>query len=56
MDRRIGSLVAAILAIAIEPARALWLNVPTKGIPTDQSRQARSVNVDYSVCRRPPSA
>jgi len=36
MNRRTGSLVAAILAIAITPAGAQWLNVPTKGIPRTQ--------------------
>jgi hypothetical protein len=33
MNRRTGSLVAAILAIATMPARAQWLNYPTPGIP-----------------------
>jgi hypothetical protein len=33
MNRRTGSLVAAILAIITMPAAAPWLNVPTKGIP-----------------------
>ena len=40
MSRRKTSLVAATLAIAIVPAAAQWLNVPTKGIPTNQRRQA----------------
>jgi len=33
MNRKTGSLVAAILMIAIVPARAQWLNYPTPGIP-----------------------
>ena len=33
MNRRIESLLTAILAIATMPAGAQWLNVPTKGIP-----------------------
>jgi hypothetical protein len=33
MNRRTGSLVAAILTIATMPAAAQWLNVPTKGVP-----------------------
>jgi hypothetical protein len=33
MKRRIGSVVAAMLAIASVPAAAQWLNMPTKGIP-----------------------
>src|SRR6516162_9341480 len=33
MNRRTGSLVAAILAIATVPTAAQWLNYPTPGIP-----------------------
>jgi len=33
MNRRTGSLVAAILAIATVPTAAQWLNLPTPGIP-----------------------
>jgi hypothetical protein len=33
MNRRTGSLVAAMLTLATAPAAAQWLNVPTKGIP-----------------------
>jgi hypothetical protein len=33
MNRRTGSLVAAMLTIATLPAAAQWLNVPTKVIP-----------------------
>jgi hypothetical protein len=33
MNRRTGSLVAAILTIATVPAAAQWLNYPTPGIP-----------------------
>jgi len=33
MNRGIGSLLTAILAIATVPGTAQWLNVPTKGIP-----------------------
>jgi hypothetical protein len=33
MNRRTGSLVAAIMTIAAAPAAAQWLNVPTKGNP-----------------------
>jgi hypothetical protein len=33
MNRRIGSLVAAVLTVATLPALAQWLNYPTSGIP-----------------------
>src|SRR5215471_1780902 len=33
MNRRTGSLVAAILAIAAVPTAAQWLNYPTPGVP-----------------------
>ena len=33
MNRRIGSLLAAISMFTVMPAEAQWLNVPTKGIP-----------------------
>jgi len=33
MNRRTGSLVPAILAIATMPATAQWLNYQTPGIP-----------------------
>jgi hypothetical protein len=33
MNRVTGSLVAAVLTIAVPPVPAQWLNVPTKGIP-----------------------
>ena len=33
MNRRTGSLVAAMLTIATLPGAAQWLNIPTKGIP-----------------------
>jgi hypothetical protein len=33
MNSRIGSVVVAILTLATVPARAQWLNLPTKGIP-----------------------
>jgi hypothetical protein len=33
MNRSIGSLLTAILAISTVPAAAQWLNVPTKGVP-----------------------
>src|SRR6516225_4019709 len=33
MNRRTGSIAAAIFTIALLPAEAQWLNVPTKGIP-----------------------
>jgi hypothetical protein len=33
MNRKIGSLVTAVLTIAALPSLAQWLNVPTKGIP-----------------------
>jgi hypothetical protein len=33
MNRRTGSLVAAILVIAAVPTAAQWLNYPTPGIP-----------------------
>jgi len=33
MNRTTGPLVAAILAIAIAPATAQWLDYPTPGIP-----------------------
>jgi hypothetical protein len=33
MNRSVGSLLTAVLAVAAVPAWAQWLNVPTKGIP-----------------------
>ena len=33
MNRRTGSLVAAILVIAAVPTAAQWLNYPTAGVP-----------------------
>jgi hypothetical protein len=33
MNRRTGSLVAAVMLAASMPRAAQWLNVPTKGIP-----------------------
>lgn len=36
MNRRIGSLLAAILTVAAVPAAAQWLHLPSKGIPRTQ--------------------
>jgi hypothetical protein len=48
MNRRTGSLVAAILTIASGPI-AQWLNVPTEGIPRTKGGVLRMLFRSFSV-------
>ena len=49
MNRRTGSLVAAILTIASGPITAQWLNVPTEGIPRTKGGVLRMLFRSFSV-------